>query len=75
MRYLYETEKWAEMLKGLERQLEAEGGSTGSNMTEPHCFPPGPSVMPENLSPEEVARIEKELKGQKKHSVAWGNKF
>jgi len=32
------------------------GGSTGSNLAEPLYFPPGPAVIPDNLSPEEKAR-------------------
>lgn len=41
------------------------GGSTGSNMAEPLWFAPGPAVMPEDLPPEEVARIKKEVREAK----------
>ena len=50
------------MVKRVDRQVAEEGGSTGSNMAEPLWFAPDPAVMPENLSPEELARIEKEVR-------------
>ena len=53
-------------------EVMRNGGSTGSNMAEPLWFPPGPAVMPENLSPEEVARIEKELEGAKEALARMG---
>ena len=62
MTYLYETKEWEEMVKRVDRQVAEEGGSTGSNMAEPLWFAPDPAVMPENLSPEELARIEKEVR-------------
>ena len=69
MTYLYETKEWEEMVKRVDRQVAEEGGSTGSNMTEPLWFAPGPAVMPENLSPEELARIEKEV-GEAREALA-----
>lgn len=32
------------------------GGSTGSNLSEPLYFPSGPAVIPDNLPPEEKTR-------------------
>ena len=65
MTYLYETKEWEEMVKRVDRQVAEEGGSTGSNMAEPLWFAPGPAVMPEDLPPEEAARIEKEVREAK----------
>ena len=65
MTYLYETKEWEEMVKRVDRQVAEEGGSTGSNMAEPLWFAPGSAVMPEDLSPEEVARIKKEVREAK----------
>ena len=72
MKSILNSEAWNKMVERVDRQVAEEGGSTGSNMTEPLWFPPGPAVMPENLSPEEVARIEKELEGAKEALARMG---
>ena len=51
-----------ELRKKVIEETMRSGGSTGSNMAEPLWFAPAPAVMPENLSPEELARIEKEVR-------------
>ena len=51
-----------ELRKKVIEETMRSGGSTGSNMAEPLWFAPGPSVIPEDLPPEEVARIEKEVR-------------
>ena len=58
---LHETKEWKDMIAGVDRQIAAEGGSTGSNMTEPLYFAPGPVKIPDGLPPEEVARRKKLL--------------
>ena len=72
MKSILNSEAWNKMVERVDRQVAEEGGSTGSNMAEPLWFPPGPAVMPENLSPEEVARIEKELEGAKEALARMG---
>ncbi|MBR2872615.1 MAG: hypothetical protein IKB99_03865 [Lentisphaeria bacterium] len=54
-----------ELRKKVIEETMRSGGSTGSNMAEPLWFAPGPAVMPEDLPPEEAARIEKEIREAK----------
>ena len=54
-----------ELRKKVIEETMRSGGSTGSNMAEPLWFAPGPTVMPEDLPPEEAARIEKEIREAK----------
>ena len=61
MKHLYDTEEWVEILKEVERQVEAEGGTTGSNMAEQPWCPTGPATIPDGLPPEEVAARKQRL--------------
>ena len=54
-----------ELRKKVIEETMRSGGSTGSNMAEPLWFALGPTVMPEDLPPEEAARIEKEIREAK----------
>ena len=54
-----------ELRKKVIEETMRSGGSTGSNMAEPLWFAPGPAAMPEDLSPEEVDRIKKEVREAK----------
>ncbi len=56
---IHETDAWKKMVAEVDRQVAAEGGSTGSNMAEPPWIPPGPIRIPDGLPPEERERRER----------------
>ena len=54
MMEIYETEEWEKEDAEFER-LAIQSGGGGSNMAEPLYFEPGPSGIPADLPPKEIA--------------------
>ena len=54
---LHETPGWKRMVARVDAEVEAEGGSTGSNMAEPTYIPPEAKEIWEQASEEEKAEL------------------